>query len=53
MILIRKIYVEYYHKNKNAKVGFKNNGFKKNKKKVQEIKDIDYIENLEIIKGYT
>jgi len=53
MILIRKNYEEYYHKNKDAKVGIKNKGFKKNKKKVEEIKDIDYMENFEIIKAYS
>lgn len=53
MILIRKNYEEYYHKNKEVKVGIKNKGFKKNKKKVEEIKNIDYMENFEIIKAYS
>lgn len=53
IILIRKNYEEYYNKNKDAKVGIKNKGFKKNKKKVEEIKNIDYMENFEIIKAYS
>jgi len=53
MILIRKNYEEYYHKNKDTKVGIKNKGFKKNKKKLELIKDIDYMENFEIIKAYS
>lgn len=53
MILIRKNYEEYYHKNKDVKVGIKNKGFKKTKKKVEEIKNIDYMENFEIIKAYS
>ncbi len=53
IILIRKNYEEYYLRNKNTNVGIKNKGFKKNKKKLEEIKDIDYIENFEIIKAYS
>jgi len=53
IILIRKNYEEYYNKNKENKVGIKNKGFKINKKKVGEIKNIDYMENFEIIKAYS
>ena len=53
MILVRKNYEDYSNKNNNTKIGIKNKGFKKIKKKVQEIVNIDYFENFEIIKAYS
>lgn len=53
MILIRKNYEEYFNKNKESNIGLKNKGFKKTKKNLQEIKNIDYMENFEIIKAYS
>lgn len=52
IILIRKNYEDYFGNNNNN-VGIRNKGFKKNKKKVEEIKNIDYMENFEIIKSYS
>lgn len=53
IILVRKNYEDYYHKNKDTNIGIRNKGFKKSKKKVEEIKNIDYMENFEIIKAYS
>ncbi len=51
MILITTNYENLL--NSKTELGLKNKGFKKIKKKKNEIKTIDYIENFEIIKAYS
>jgi hypothetical protein len=53
MILIRKNYEDYFDNKDDNNIGIKNKGFKKNKKKMNDIKNIDYMENFEIIKSYS